>query len=110
MLRPFEDAWLDHAACLDYLAGQYTFDLLPNTPSLLSFDQAAMVLEITTPTLARLVSLGEIPALDFPGEGQFVLKSDLIKYIHLALFHNKPVLGTEISPNSPIKNAPDYPK
>lgn len=110
MLRPFEDAQLDHAACMEYLSGDYNFDLLPNAPSILSFDEAAMILDISSPTLDRLVSLGSLPAADVPGEGQYILKSDLIKYIQTSFFHNKPVLDTEISPNNPLKSAPNPPE
>lgn len=110
MLRPFEDAWLDHATCLDYLAGDYNFDLLPNTPPILSFDEAATILSISGPTLERLVSLGSLPAVDAPGEGHLLLKSDLIKYIQNAFLCNLPVPDIEKSPNNPLKSAPNPPE
>lgn len=110
MLRPFEDAQLDHAACMEYLSGDYNFDLLPNTPSILSFDEAAMILGISSPTLERLVSIGSLPAADAPGEGQYILKPDLIKYIQASFFHNLPVPDIEKSPNPPLKSAQNSPE
>lgn len=109
-MRPFEDAQLDHAACMEYLSGDYNFDLLPNTPPILSFDEAAMILSISSPTLGRLVSLGSLPAADVPGDGQYILKSDLIKYIQTSFFHNLPVPDTEKSPNPPLKSIPNLPE
>ena len=103
MLSPFDDAQLDKKACLEYLKGNYDFDLLPLIPDMMSLSTAACVLGISLATLEKLVSLDQLPTVKVSGGTTKVKKTDLIKYIQTAFLCNEPVLITEISPNSTPK-------
>lgn len=103
MLSPFDDAQLDKEACLEFLKGNYDFDLLPLIPDMMSLSTAACVLDISLETLEKLVSHGQLPVVETPGDTTKVRKTDLIKYIQTAFLCNEPLLITEISPNSTPK-------
>ena len=103
MLNPFEDAQLDAAACLEYLAGSYNFDLLPGIPALVPLPLAACILSVSNETMDKLVFLGQIPVVNSPGEPEKAAKKDLIKYIQNAFLCNESVLITEIPPSSTPK-------
>ena len=103
MLSPFDDAQLDKKACLEYLKGNYDFDLLPLIPDMMSLSTAACVLDISLATLEKLVSLDQLPTVKVSGGTTKVKKTDLIKYIQTAFLCNEPLLITEISPNSTPK-------
>ena len=103
MLSPFDDAQLDKEACLDFLKGDYDFDLLPLIPDIMSLSTAACVLDISLATLEKLISLGQLPTVKPQGDTTEVRKTDLIKYIQTAFLCNEPVLITEISSNSTPK-------
>lgn len=103
MLSPFDDAQLDKKACLEYLKGNYDFDLLPLIPDMMSLSTAACVLDISLATLEKLVSLDQLPTVKVSGGTTKVKKTDLIKYIQTAFLCNEPVLFTEISPNNTPK-------
>ena len=103
MLSPFDDAQLDKKACLEYLKGNYDFDLLPLIPDMMSLSTAACVLDISLTTLEKLVSLDQLPTVKGSGGITKVKKTDLIKYIQAAFLVNEPVLFTEISPNNTPK-------
>ena len=103
MLSPFDDAQLDKEACLEFLKGNYGFDLLPLIPDIMSLSTAACVLDISLATLEKLISLGQLPTVKPQGDATEVRKTDLIKYIQTAFLCNEPVLITEISPNSTPK-------
>ena len=103
MLSPFDDAQLDKKACLEYLKGNYDFDLLPLIPDMMSLSTAACVLDISLATLEKLVSLDQLPTVKGSGGAIKVKKTDLIKYIQTAFLCNEPVLFTEILPNNTPK-------
>lgn len=103
MLSPFDDAQLDKEACLEFLKGNYDFDLLPLIPDMMSLSTAACVLDISLAALEKLVSLKQLPTVKTPGDIIEIRKIDLIKYIQTAFLCNEPVLITEISPNSTPK-------
>lgn len=103
MLSPFDDAQLDKEACLDFLKGDYDFDLLPLIPDIMSLSTAACVLDISLATLEKLVSLKQLPVVKSSGDTTEIRKIDLIKYIQTAFLVNEPVLFTEISPNNTPK-------
>ena len=103
MLSPFDDAQLDKEACLDFLKGDYDFDLLPLIPKTMPLSVAACVLGISLATLEKLISLGQLPTVKPQGDTTEIRKIDLIKYIQTAFLVNEPVLFTEISPNSTPK-------
>ena len=103
MLSPFDDAQLDKEACLEFLEGNYDFDLLPLITDTVSVSTAACVLDISLATLEKLISLGQLPTVKPQGDTTEVRKTDLIKYIQTAFLCNEPVLITEISPNSTPK-------
>ena len=103
MLSPFDDAQLDTKACVEFLKGEYDFDLLPLCPNLMPLSTVACVLDISLPTLEKLISLGQLPTVKTQGDTTKVRKTDLIKYIQAAFLCNDPVLITEISPNSTPK-------
>ena len=103
MLSPFDDAQLDKEACLDFLKGDYDFDLLPLIPDVMPLFTAACVLGISLATLEKLVSLKQLPTVKPSGGTEKVRKTDLIKYIQTAFLVNEPVLFTEISPNNTPK-------
>lgn len=103
MLSPFDDAQLDKEACLDFLKGDYDFDLLPLIPDMMPLATAACVLGISLATLEKLVSLKQLPTVKPSGGTEKVRKTDLIKYIQSAFLCNEPVLITEISPNNTPK-------
>ena len=103
MLSPFDDAQLDKKACLEYLKGNYDFDLLPLIPDMMSLSTAACVLDISLATLEKLISLGQLPTVKPQGDTIEVRKTDLIKYIQTAFLCDEPVLITENSPNSTPK-------
>ena len=93
MLSPFDDAQLDKKACLEYLKGNYDFDLLPLIPDMMSLSTAACVLDISLMTLEKLVSLDQLPTVKGSGGTTKVKKTDLIKYIQTAFLCNEPVLN-----------------
>ena len=103
MLSPFDDAQLDKEACLEFLKGNYDFDLLPLIPDMMSLSTAACVLDISLATLEKLISLGQLPTVKPQGDTTEVRKTDLIKYIQTAFLCNEPVLFTEILPNNTPK-------
>ena len=103
MLSPFDDAQLDKEACLEFLKGNYDFDLLPLIPNIMSLSTAACVLDISLATLEKLVSLKQLPTVKPSGDIIEIRKIDLIKYIQMAFLVNEPVLFTEISPNNTPK-------
>ena len=103
MLSPFDDAQLDKEACLEFLKGNYDFDLLPLIPDMMSLSTAACVLDISLATLEKLISLGQLPTVKPQGDIIEIRKIDLIKYIQTAFLVNEPVLFTEISPNNTPK-------
>ena len=80
-LNPMEDARLDNKACLEYLSGKYDFDLLPSIPSIVSFPVIAEVLQVSLPTVIKLVETKKLPVLRLENESYAVLKSDLIQFI-----------------------------
>ena len=103
MLSPFDDAQLDQEACLEFLKGNYDFDLLPLIPEIMPLSTAACVLDISLATLEKLVSLKQLPVVKYSGDTTEIRKIDLIKYIQTAFLVNEPVLFTEISPNNTPK-------
>ena len=103
MLSPFDDAQIDQEACLEFLKGNYDFDLLPLIPDMMSLSTAACVLGISLATLEKLVSLKQLPTVKPSGDTTEIRKIDLIKYIQTAFLVNEPVLFTEISPNNTPK-------
>lgn len=103
MLSSFDDAQLDNEACLEFLKGNYDFDLLPLIPDMLPLSTATCVLGISLATLEKLVSLKQLSTVKPSGDTTKVRKIELIKYIQTAFLVNESVLFTEISPNNTPK-------
>ena len=102
MLSLFDDAQLDKEACLEFLKGNYDFDLLPLIPGM-RFSLQHLCPEHLIGNTGKLVSLKQLSTVKPSGDTTKVRKIELIKFIQTAFLVNESVLFTEISPNNTPK-------
>jgi hypothetical protein len=81
---------LDLNEAREALSGS-SFDLLPGVPQFLAPGDCAYISGVSAQTIERLVLDGSIPVEKTP-EGDFILRSELLKYIDKNLLANKPIL------------------
>ena len=92
--------YIDETSAKDYLEASYEgIDLLPKIPEKLSETDAAAVLNVSEPTIQRMVQSKEIK----------LEKKAILEYIHSKMLVNRP-LKLEITPQKSLQIAPNNPK
>ena len=92
--------FIDEEQAKDYLEASYEgLDLLPKIPEKLSESNAAVVLNVSKPTIQRMVQSKEIK----------LEKQAILAYIHAKMLVNRP-LKLEITPKKSLQIAPNNPK
>lgn len=76
------DDYIDEERANDYLAALYKgIDLLPRIPETLTEEVAAIVLNVSEPTIKRMVQDGQIE----------LKKASVLSYIHAKMLVNRPL-------------------
>lgn len=92
--------FIDEEQAKDYLEASYEgLDLLPKIPEKLSKTVAAAVLNVSEPTIQRMVQTNEIK----------LEKQSILAYIQAKMLVNRP-LKLEITPQKSLQIAPNNPK
>lgn len=92
--------FIDEEQAKDYLEASYEcLDLLPKIPEKLSERNAAAVLNVSEPTIQRMVQTNEIK----------LEKQSILAYIQAKMLVNRP-LKLEITPKKSLQIAPNNPK
>ncbi len=96
-----QENYIDEEAANQYLNDCYKgVDLLPNVPEKLTLQTMASVLDISEPTVSRMITAQEIKPF----------KKDVLNYILKNMLVNRPIIDTPEDKKEPEKFAPKQQK
>lgn len=85
--------------CRDFFNQESNIDF-PCLPDIITFKMAALILDISVVTIAKVVRAENIPIISNNNE-QSIKKSDMIRFFQKKLLCYLPVLSQENSPDKP---------